>query len=86
MSNMSYCRFQNTVIDLRDCSYALEEMMLAMGMDEESRRADHSEGFSDLSRDEASAAIKLIQLARDVIEAYGDDDAVMEELKNARNS
>ena len=27
MSNMSYCRFENTVIDLRDCKLALEEMI-----------------------------------------------------------
>lgn len=25
MSNMSYCRFQNTLSDLRDCADALEE-------------------------------------------------------------
>lgn len=27
MGNMSYCRFENTVIDLRDCKFALEEMI-----------------------------------------------------------
>jgi len=26
MSNMSYCRFHNTVIDLRDCKEALEKL------------------------------------------------------------
>ena len=25
MSNMSYCRFQNTEQDLRECAYVLEE-------------------------------------------------------------
>lgn len=25
MSNMSYCRFQNTLIDLRDCRDALDD-------------------------------------------------------------
>tara|TARA_B100001093_G_C26342839_1_gene806791 strand:- start:193 stop:402 length:210 start_codon:yes stop_codon:yes gene_type:complete len=25
MSNMSYCRFENTARDLRDCIYAIEE-------------------------------------------------------------
>ena len=25
MSNMSYCRFQNTVLELQDCLYSLEE-------------------------------------------------------------
>ena len=26
MSNMSYCRFENTVSDLNDCQYALEDL------------------------------------------------------------
>lgn len=26
MSNMSYCRFQNTLDDLRDCETAIEEL------------------------------------------------------------
>jgi len=25
MSNMSYCRFENTLNDLRDCAYEIEE-------------------------------------------------------------
>ena len=25
MANMSYCRFQNTLSDLRDCYYAMED-------------------------------------------------------------
>lgn len=25
MANMSYCRFQNTLIDLRDCYYNLDD-------------------------------------------------------------
>jgi len=27
MSNMSYCRFQNTASDLRDCQEALQEIL-----------------------------------------------------------
>lgn len=27
MSNMSYCRFHNTNLDLQDCNYALEEAL-----------------------------------------------------------
>ncbi len=26
MANMSYCRFQNTLSDLRDCMYALDQL------------------------------------------------------------
>lgn len=28
MSNMSYCRFQNTDSDLRDCQQALEQLLI----------------------------------------------------------
>ncbi len=35
MANMSYCRFQNTLMDLRDCKEALEEEeLLKKGSDE----------------------------------------------------
>ena len=43
--NMSYCRFQNTVIDLADCLRALEEIDF---------------NISELSKDEAKAACRLI--------------------------
>jgi hypothetical protein len=38
MSNMSYCRFQNTLADLRDCEEALGEDQLRLS-DEEKRAA-----------------------------------------------
>jgi len=31
MSNMSYCRFENTLQDLRDCVWALEDGELESG-------------------------------------------------------
>ena len=40
MSNLSYCRFQNTVSDLSDCADALEEI---------------DGNLAELSRDEARA-------------------------------
>ena len=49
MSNMSYCRFQNTLRDLRDCSEALEEI---------------DGNLAELSKDEARAANDLIELCR----------------------
>ena len=56
MSNMSYCRFQNTLIDLRDCADALDEI----------------EGnLSELSKDEARAADVVIQLCVEIAEAHG---------------
>lgn len=47
MSNMSYCRFQNTLNDLRDCYNAIEE-----------GEADDSE----LSREELEAKTALLML------------------------
>lgn len=35
MSNMSYCRFRNTLNDLEDCVYALEDIDLKDLSDEE---------------------------------------------------
>ena len=47
MSNMSYCRFQNTRPDLEDCVEALEDIDF---------------NLSELSKEERSAADALIQL------------------------
>jgi len=52
MSNMSYCRFENTLSDFRDCIFALE------GLDEGEEPA--------LSRTEAQAAAKLLSLAAEL--------------------
>lgn len=38
MSNMSYCRFQNTLPDLQDCAYALD-CEGAAGLSESEKRA-----------------------------------------------
>ncbi len=48
MSNMAYCRFQNTLADLRDCEDALDEMW----------------DLSELSEEERKAAKRLIQVCR----------------------
>jgi hypothetical protein len=52
MSNMSYCRFQNTALDLDDCNDAL---------------ADPSE-IDDLSRDEQRAMVRMADLALTYLE------------------
>jgi len=49
MTNMAYCRFENTLSDFRDCIFALQ------GLDEGEEPA--------LSRTEAQAAAKLFTLA-----------------------
>jgi hypothetical protein len=51
MSNMSYCRFQNTLKDLRDCAEALEEI---------------GDNLAELSKDEARAATALIAICQEI--------------------
>lgn len=57
MSNMSYCRFRNTVGDLKDCVEALLDDGLD-GIDDEEERA---------------AAKRLIKLCREVAENFEDE-------------
>lgn len=54
MANMSYCRFQNTVMDLQDCYDSLHEML------------DDDEMAEDLSSEELRAKKRLIQLCKDI--------------------
>jgi len=51
MSNMSYCRFQNTLKDLRDCADALEEI---------------GDNLAELSKEEARAATELIAICQEI--------------------
>lgn len=55
--NMSYCRFANTLGDLRDCYEALSEM-------------DDPE--TELSEEEAKAFGRLVSLCRLIADDYGD--------------
>jgi hypothetical protein len=54
MSNMSYCRFQNTLSDLADCHNALGEIF----------DADHGK----LSEDELHAARRLIETCGEILQ------------------
>ena len=51
MSNMSYCRFQNTLRDLKDCLDAL---------------CDIDGNLSELSKEEARAADNLILVCEEI--------------------
>jgi hypothetical protein len=55
MSNMSYCRFESTLADLRDCAEALDEMGGDLG---------------DLSDAEQKAARALIVLCLEIGQGY----------------
>lgn len=61
MSNMSYCRFQNTYGDLDDCFDDLERRTQGEDID---RDSDPIEPLSDR---EAAAAVRLIQKAQDLV-------------------
>jgi len=55
MANMSYCRFQNTLLDLKDCYLAITE-----GEPED----------SILSPDEVKAFERLIEVCRDFVKDF----------------
>lgn len=55
---MSYCRFQNTLLDLQDCEGALQE-----GFNTED---------TELSHEEKRAMKNLIELCREISENYED--------------
>lgn len=61
MSNMSYCRFRNTLEDLRDCYDNMDD--------------------NDLSDEERAARRRLIKLARQIADIYGDESE--RETRNA---
>jgi hypothetical protein len=54
MANLSYCRFQNTLGDLRDCS----DHILDTG----------------LSKEEARARRRLVDVCQDIVDAFEPDD------------
>lgn len=57
MTNMSYCKFRNTLPDLRDCADAL---------------FDSDGDLSDLSEEEQRAARALIRLCCEIADDFGD--------------
>ena len=59
MSNMSYCRFENTLLDLRDCRDAL------ISIDGD---------LDQLSDTEKRAAQRLIDVCRDIANDFGERD------------
>lgn len=58
MSNMSYCRFQNTLRDMYDC-FEFD------GEDNDDR--------DDLSEEEESARLRMLVLCRKITEAHEDE-------------
>lgn len=82
MSNMTYCRFQNTNPDVQDCMEALNELadlqneiewLENSGRDEEPEMKEVTEEFrrNQLSRDEARAAARMLETFLDTMESLG---------------
>lgn len=59
MANMSYCRFRNTMIDLADCVYTLENI-----------RNGEEEPLSSLSSGEYSASKMIYDLCQEYIQLF----------------
>lgn len=57
MPNMSYCMFQNTLGDLRQCAEQLDEI---------------GDNFDELSEEEQRAARRIINICRDIAEQYSE--------------
>ena len=66
--NMSYCRFQNTLNDLRDCYQNWDEYA-----DEEHSGDDR---FEVLSKDEREARESLMELCRKIVNEFDDEHIV----------
>jgi hypothetical protein len=70
MSNMSYCRFENTLRDLRDCYHNMNDLPYGSEQPE-----DDEDGQSVLSQDETEARTSLIALCKRIVEEYGEEGA-----------
>ena len=64
MANMSYCRFQNTVMDFEDCLNDLKERASTCG--------GINEYGDKLSSEERRSAEQLARLSKDYLDAYAE--------------
>lgn len=67
MSNMSYCRFENTLSDLQDCKEQLE-LLFQRGVE-----GELPDRISEGNDREREARIKLIELAQEIAEMIEDE-------------
>jgi|CXWK01.1.fsa_nt_gi hypothetical protein len=64
MGNMGYCRFRNTLSDLRDCKEALEELFEKKGDDD------------TLNREEEEAAKQLVATCIEIVGLVAEYESV----------
>ena len=67
MGNMSYCRFENTLADMRDCLYALED-----GLDAE----ELSEYEISALRDFADTARQIARFESNIYNVIGEFEEI----------
>jgi hypothetical protein len=74
MGNMSYCRFQNTLMDLEDCLENIEgsELPLDEYLDTKRENSGEDYEYEPLSHEEANAARNLIARMAEFLENYED--------------
>lgn len=76
MSNMSYCRFENTAQDLQDCIDSLDNF-----------NGDKEEGYENLSRSEKSSADEMREMCETYIRIYDEvEEAAQEILEESNNN
>lgn len=81
MSNMSYCRFQNTSLDFQDCISAMNTMLENQSETEVECMEEEAERFKDLSVEERDALKTILEhcesfmsLADELLEKNQDDE------------
>ena len=68
MSNMSYCRFENTLNDMRDCLNALHDEEIIM-VDGKLQNTDEDGDTTPVNEYEARAIRNMVDVARELTEA-----------------
>ena len=70
---MSYCRFQNTLADLRDCWNNMDDVCVDLVNEKSYEKRKEILERSKLSYAEADAMIDLVALCRDIVENFVTD-------------
>ena len=68
MSNMSYCRFENTSNDFKDCLEALQMMVDNQGNESDDQYEENGEQYKDLSDYEKRGLKSLVENCEEFME------------------
>lgn len=88
MGNMSYCRFQNTLSDLKDCKWTLSEMVDNWNVKDTGEGGgdweQSEDSFIHLAHEEKRAFEQMLEECREFVE-LGEALVEMEEDEKADN-